>query len=38
MLLGQWLRERMPPALFRRCFFVSLLALGAHQCLRTFTN
>jgi uncharacterized membrane protein YfcA len=38
MLLGQWLRERMPPALFRSCFFVSLLALGAHQCLRTFTN
>jgi len=38
MLLGQWLRGRMAPALFRRCFFASLLALGAHQCLRTFTN
>lgn len=34
MLLGQWLRDRMPAAIFRRCFFVSLLALGAHQCLR----
>lgn len=38
MLLGQWLRERMAPALFRRCFFASLLALGAHQCLRAFTS
>jgi uncharacterized membrane protein YfcA len=37
MLLGQWLRDRMRPALFRRCFFISLLALGAHQCLRVFT-
>lgn len=31
MMLGQWLRDRMQPALFRRCFFVSLMALGAHQ-------
>jgi len=31
MQLGQWLRARMPPALFRRCFFVALLLLGAHQ-------
>lgn len=38
MLLGQWLRGRMAPTLFRRCFFASLLALGAHQCLRAFTN
>ena len=38
MLLGQWLRERMPPALFRRCFYASLLALGAHQCLRALIN
>ncbi|ELX09644.1 sulfite exporter TauE/SafE [Janthinobacterium sp. HH01] len=38
MLLGQWLRGRMAPALFRRCFFASLLALGAHQCLRIFTG
>lgn len=34
MMLGQWLRDRMRPALFRRCFFVSLVALGAHQLLR----
>ena len=34
MMLGQWLRGRMPAAVFRRCFFISLLALGAHQCLR----
>lgn len=34
MQLGQWLRERMPPAVFRRCFFIALLALGAHQLLR----
>lgn len=38
MLLGQWLRGRMRPALFRRCFFAGLLALGAHQCLRSLTN
>ncbi|OFA05124.1 sulfite exporter TauE/SafE family protein [Duganella sp. HH101] len=38
MLLGQWLRGRMAPALFRRCFFASLLALGAHQCLRAFAG
>jgi len=34
MQLGQWLRERMPPALFRRCFFIALLALGVHQLVR----
>ncbi|MBV7535376.1 sulfite exporter TauE/SafE family protein [Duganella sp. sic0402] len=34
MQLGQWLRGRMQPALFRRCFFLALLALGAHQLLR----
>jgi uncharacterized membrane protein YfcA len=34
MQLGQWLRERMPPLLFRRCFFIALLALGAHQLIR----
>jgi len=38
MLLGQWLRDRMPPALFRRCFLVSLVALGAHQLLRIATG
>lgn len=34
MQLGQWLRDRMRPALFRRCFFIALLALGAHQLIR----
>jgi uncharacterized membrane protein YfcA len=38
MMLGQWLRDRMRPALFRRCFFVSLVALGAHQLLRIATG
>ncbi|WP_343730786.1 sulfite exporter TauE/SafE family protein [Duganella sp.] len=33
MQLGQWLRGRMQPAVFRRCFFIALLALGAHQLL-----
>jgi len=30
MLLGQRLRAAMRPALFRRCFFIALLLLGAH--------
>jgi uncharacterized membrane protein YfcA len=30
MLLGQRLRGAMPAALFRRCFFIALLLLGAH--------
>ncbi|TFW18499.1 sulfite exporter TauE/SafE family protein [Duganella callida] len=34
MQLGQWLRDRMAPAVFRRCFFLALLALGLHQLLR----
>lgn len=34
MQLGQWLRERMAPVLFRRCFFIALLALGTHQLIR----
>jgi uncharacterized membrane protein YfcA len=37
MVLGQWLRQRMPAIVFRRCFFVCLLALGVHQCLRAVT-
>ncbi|NVM74679.1 hypothetical protein FHW83_000439 [Duganella sp. SG902] len=31
MVIGQWLRDRMRPAMFRRCFFIALVALGAHQ-------
>jgi uncharacterized membrane protein YfcA len=38
MQLGQWLRDRMQPALFRRCFFIALLALGAHQLVRVVTG
>lgn len=34
MQLGQWLRERMAPELFSRCFFIALLALGTHQLIR----
>ena len=29
MFLGQWLRRRVRPETFRRCFFLGLLALGA---------
>jgi uncharacterized membrane protein YfcA len=38
MMLGQWLRDRMQPAVFRRCFFVALLALGVHQLARLVTG
>jgi uncharacterized membrane protein YfcA len=34
MALGQLLRERIAPAAFRRLFFVCLLLLGAHMCVR----
>ena len=34
MALGAALRRRLSPALFRRCFFLGLLALGAHMLLR----
>jgi uncharacterized membrane protein YfcA len=30
MLLGQWVRTRISPAVFRRCFFLGMLALGCH--------
>jgi uncharacterized membrane protein YfcA len=36
MQLGQWLRGRMQPAVFRRCFFIALMALGAHQLATLF--
>ncbi|MEJ0071332.1 MAG: sulfite exporter TauE/SafE family protein [Pseudomonadota bacterium] len=35
MLFGQWVRARVRPAVFRVCFFVGLLALGAHLALHT---
>jgi len=33
MYLGQRLRQRMDPLIFRRCFFGALVALGAHLAL-----
>ncbi|MBG4611824.1 sulfite exporter TauE/SafE family protein [Pseudomonas aeruginosa] len=36
MLLGQWLRPRISATLFRRCFFVGLLLLGADLAWRGF--
>ncbi len=30
MYIGQWLRHPIRPEVFRRCFFLGLLALGAH--------
>jgi uncharacterized protein len=35
MLLGQWIRQRISADMFRRCFFLGLLLLGAHLALRT---
>ncbi|SFU31328.1 sulfite exporter TauE/SafE family protein [Pseudoduganella namucuonensis] len=35
MLLGQRLRGRMRPALFRRCFLLALMLLGAHLALES---
>ncbi len=34
MLLGQWIRERISAAVFRKCFFLGLLVLGGHLALR----
>jgi uncharacterized membrane protein YfcA len=30
MAAGQWLRHRVTPAAFRRCFFIGIAALGLH--------
>jgi uncharacterized membrane protein YfcA len=38
LMLGQWIRGRIRPALFRRCFFIGLLALGLHLMLRPFLD
>jgi uncharacterized membrane protein YfcA len=35
MWLGQIVRTRMRPEVFRVCFLVGLLILGAHLALRT---
>jgi uncharacterized membrane protein YfcA len=34
MVLGQWVRARVRPAVFRTCFFLASLLLGAHLILR----
>ncbi|MFC5551629.1 sulfite exporter TauE/SafE family protein [Massilia aerilata] len=36
MMLGQRIRGRIRPALFRRCFFIGLFALGLYLLLRPF--
>jgi uncharacterized membrane protein YfcA len=33
MFAGQWMREKISPAVFKRCFFMGLLALGLHLAL-----
>ncbi|HEX9174359.1 MAG TPA: sulfite exporter TauE/SafE family protein [Telluria sp.] len=35
MFYGQWIRTRIRPELFRKIFFLGLLALGAHLSLRS---
>ncbi|MBN9410553.1 MAG: sulfite exporter TauE/SafE family protein [Burkholderiales bacterium] len=34
MLAGQWLGQRLSPAVFRRCFLLSMAALGLYMVLR----
>ncbi len=34
MVLGTWLRQRLPVAVFRRCFLIGLTLLGAYMALR----
>ena len=34
MAMGQQIRQRISPVLFRRCFFLGVLALGLHLALR----
>jgi uncharacterized protein len=36
MGLGQWVRMRVRPQVFRRCFFAAALILGAHLVLRAW--
>lgn len=35
MAAGQWVRLQVSPVLFRRCFFLGLLALGLHLAVST---
>lgn len=34
MAVGQWLRRRVSPPVFRNCLFISLAALGLHMVVR----
>ena len=34
MAAGQWLRERLSPAVFKRCFLIGLGLLGAYMAAR----
>jgi uncharacterized membrane protein YfcA len=34
MVLGQWVRAQVRPDMFRTCFFLASLLLGAHLVLR----
>jgi uncharacterized membrane protein YfcA len=36
MALGQWVRMRVKPPVFRVCFFAGSLVLGAHLALRAW--
>jgi uncharacterized membrane protein YfcA len=38
MLLGQWIRARIRPDVFRKFFFTGLLALGMHLALRSLMS
>lgn len=38
MLAGQWVRRAVRPEVFRRCFFLGLLLLGAHLALRGLSS
>ena len=35
MAIGQWVRERLQPAVFRRWFFIGLVVLGTYMVART---
>jgi uncharacterized membrane protein YfcA len=37
MAVGGWVRGRVSEQVFRRCFFLGLLALGAHLASRVLT-
>jgi uncharacterized membrane protein YfcA len=34
MVAGTWLRQKLPVAVFKRCFLIGLALLGAYMTLR----